>query len=127
MKKLLTAYLFSLGLCQMLFAQNFPFRVNVALKQPLVADWTYFVDDFRQPLTVNILFNDINEPTLDYRLRMTVSNLNTGETSRAYLSSPQFTQTATSGVLQSFSGSDLLPYFEKKTPPMAITNFVSRS
>lgn len=112
MKKLLLCLFFSLGLLPQLLAQNFPFRVTVALKQPLVADWTYFVDDFRQPLTVNILFNDINEPTLDYRLRLTVSNLNTGETAKAYLTSPQFTQTATSGVLQSFSGSDLLPYFE---------------
>ncbi len=112
MKKIQILAFFTLVFCQTLFAQTYPFRITVTVKQPLVADWTYFVDDFRQPLTVNVLFNDSQEPQFDYRLRLTITNLNTSESAKAYLLTPQSIETATSGVLQSFSGSDLLPYFE---------------
>jgi len=112
MKKLYLFWMLFLGVLISGFAQTYPFRVSVMLKQPLAPDWTYFLDDIQQPLTVNIVFNDFAEASLDYKLRLKIENLNTGESAVSYVTGLQHARTAIPGVLETFSGSDLLPYFE---------------
>jgi len=62
-----------------LLAQVYPFRVNTFVKQPALADWSYYVDDIERPITINVIFNDLKEPSWDYRLRLTLTNINTGQ------------------------------------------------